>query len=330
MTTNWITNRKFKKILATYVIVPAALCCCIKFRREIAAGINISISKIKQGAKIIREGAAMLKNAKVNTHNEAENAPEVSCDEECGSAARAAEHGDCFITRVQPMEDETENLHINRALHSRELMFLQSRVNMHFLFNTLKMIQKTAYAEQASDSARLLVITAELLRYNLDTLSVPVTLADEIESIKNYIMIQTNRYGRKISFRFEIDETCLTRELPSMILQPIVENAVVHGVSKAFSGGTITIRIYKRAGRCCLEIENDGVGIEPEKLEEINKDIGQMFQRPDEKYSGIGVRNVYQRLWLFFNGDVSFSLDCQEGRTIVYIDMPEGDLLNTQ
>ena len=117
---------------------------------------------------------------------------------------------------------ELENLRINNRLKSSELKALQMQINPHFLFNTLNMISQTAYMESAEDTAALLGTTARLLRYTLDNTDKAVTLAREIEILGNYVELQEKRFGERISFEFDLDESFHQMVIPTT---PTLEKA---------------------------------------------------------------------------------------------------------
>ena len=309
--------RNMMYLLQLFVVL-IALWHCIKFYRQVVEGISISMSRLTEFAKKIQENTSTQEHIQIETGDEIEFFADTLNDMVDTINDQIAKIEDDSKMREQLSKVEMENLRINSALQNSELKFLQTRMNPHFLFNTLNMILKTAEMEQAYTTSGLLSTTAELLRYNLNKLSIPVTLKEEIENINNYITIQVNRFEDLVSFCFEIDETCLSQKMPAMILQPIVENAITHGVGKLVEGGTVTIRIYSEDNRCFLDVEDDGVGINAKRLEEIKE----MYQDNEEDSDHIGLKNVYQRLMLFYKGDMSFSLESSAGFTLVHIDMP--------
>ena len=211
-----------------------------------------------------------------------------------------------------------ENLRVVGALHSTELKFLQSRINPHFLFNTLNMIVQTANLEGADGTARLLETTAELLRYSFSKLSMPVSMADELDNIKNYITIQQIRLGDRLQFHCEAEEQCQKQLMPCMILQPLVENSITHGIGPKVDGGAVSLRVFGKGGRCCFEIEDDGVGIPEGRLAQINS----MHSVQNESQASIGIENVYQRLMIFYRQDVAFEIESRPGKTLVHIELP--------
>lgn len=221
--------------------------------------------------------------------------------------------------REQLQEVEMENLRISSALQASQLRLLQARINPHFLFNTLNMITQMAHMEDAEETAHLMEATADFLRYNLGKVTKSVTLADEIDNTKNYIYIQRCRFGDRIRFSFQVDESCTAREIPCMILQPLVENAVSHGVGSMISGGEVIVSLTRQQEHICLEVRDNGVGIEPHLLEKIKTSFS--TERNDESH--IGLHNVYQRLHLFYGAGLKFELESGPEGTVVRMLLPD-------
>lgn len=220
--------------------------------------------------------------------------------------------------REQLQKAEIENMRISSALQNSQLRLLQSRVNPHFLFNTLNMISKTAYIENAEETSRLIEATAEYLRYNLGKITKSVTLGDEINNIHKYLFIQQCRFGKRIEFVFKVDSACEGQDVPCMIIQPIVENAIKYGVGMMISGGKIIIHIYRENNRCCIDVEDNGRGIPPEDMMELREAIAKK-----ECFSEhIGLRNVYLRLMMYFNDDIDFDITSKPGCTCIHIGLP--------
>lgn len=220
--------------------------------------------------------------------------------------------------REQLQKAEMENMRISSALQNSQLRLLQSRINPHFLFNTLNMISQTAYMEGAGETARLMEATADFLRYNLGKVTKAVTLGDEIENVDDYIYIQQCRFGKRIRFVFETQPECAGQSVPCMILQPLVENSIKYGVGLMISGGEIIVRIFRREDRCWMEVEDNGEGIALDALEALRASLTDKAEADEH----IGLRNVYQRLMLYFNEDVKFDITSGGGRTRVRIGLP--------
>ena len=198
----------------------------------------------------------------------------------------------------------------HRLLMQARLDALSSQINPHFLFNTLNSVASLIRTDQ--EKARLLVfklstILRRLLRKH-DTFS---PLRDELELIDDYLSIEVVRFGDKLRIVKEIQPDALLALVPSMILQPILENSIKHGLASKVEGGAIHLRAAVRDGRLHVTIEDDGVGIPPELMNDI-------YDR------GIGVSNVRERLHVLFGQQFRMHIDSQAGRgTRVEIDIPE-------
>lgn len=191
---------------------------------------------------------------------------------------------------------ELENLRIASLLKTSELKALQMQMNPHFLFNTLNMISRTADLGDTDRTVLLLQKTAQLLRYNLDYSGKIVTLAKEIEMLGNYVFLQEQRFGNRISFEFDLDERFHQTEVPCFILQPLIENAVIHGLGGSGGKGTIIIRTEyleaEQEGR--ISILDDGAGMD----EETRKQVLGNLNSDEEQREKIGLANINMRLRL--------------------------------
>jgi len=179
--------------------------------------------------------------------------------------------------------DYTEEIKIKErektqlALQNQEmqLSLLKSQINPHFLFNTLNSI--SVLIGQNKDKARQMINRlSEIFRYALESYEdQQVRLSDEMRFTENYLNIQKVRFEDRLHFVQEIDKECLNLKVPSMILQPIVENSVKHGISPKEEGGTITIKIYKNGAFVHFLVEDDGMGINANKgIKEHGRGVG--------------------------------------------------------
>lgn len=203
-------------------------------------------------------------------------------------------------------QKEVENLQITNLLRSSELKALQMQINPHFLFNTLNMVSQTAYIEEADQTSMLLDSTAALLRYTLDFAGRSVPLSKEIEILGLYVSLQEQRFGGRIRFTFDLDETFHHVKVPSLILQPLVENAITHGIGMYLKDAFIIIRteydLKQKMGT--IRIIDNGVGMEPILLEKVCMEMKQS-QNAEQK---IGLSNVYARLGIFFCGKAQMEI----------------------
>ncbi len=197
-----------------------------------------------------------------------------------------------------------------RLLMQARLDALTSQINPHFLFNTLNSV--SALIRTNPQQARVVVyqlsnILRRLLRKH-DNFS---TLREEVSFIEDYLSIEVVRFGEKLKFRKEVEPATLDMQLPSMLLQPLIENAIKHGLASKVEGGSITLRATRVEDRLRLLVEDDGVGIPESKM-------ATLLER------GIGVSNVNERLKVIFGTDCRMSIDSKPGRgTRIEIELPE-------
>jgi len=201
---------------------------------------------------------------------------------------------------------EAQQLRLNEA----RLAALTSQINPHFLFNTLNSVSsliRTNPEQARSVVYKLSSILRRLLR-NTDNLT---PLRDELAFIDNYMAIELVRFGDKLRFIKEIEPDSLDRLVPSMLLQPIVENSIRHGLSSKVDGGMIRVRSSITDGKLLVMVEDDGVGIPESRL-------ATLFER------GIGVSNVNERLKVLFGQDYRMWIDSKPGEgTRTGIEIPE-------
>ena len=223
--------------------------------------------------------------------------------------------------KVALRENEVEKLKIQTLLRTSELKGLQMQMNPHFLFNTLNMISKTAYMENAQKTIFLLQKTAQMLRYSLDYMGKSVSLGREIENLGNYVYLQEERFGKRIQFLFDLDEQYHQVEIPCLILQPLVENSILHGMGVSLEGGRITIRTRgdRETGKVVISILDNGAGMDEETLETVRKNM----HSDEEQREKLGLANVYRRLEIFFGDRMSMEVrsNMQEG-TVIQILVP--------
>lgn len=197
-------------------------------------------------------------------------------------------------------EQEMQNLKMMSHLKEAELKFLQSQINPHFLFNTLNAAAQLATIEGADKSSEFIVSIANLFRYNLKNIDEPTTLEDEIQYVKYYMQILKTRFGSRIDFYTDIDETVLNMMVPRIVIQPIVENAFIHGLQNLERHGEIHLNVRKEGDYILIEVADNGMGMDSACIEAMLR-----FEEDGNTHrkhvTGIGMRNVLYRLQLFFN-----------------------------
>jgi|SRR5579862_3405195 len=197
-----------------------------------------------------------------------------------------------------------------RHLIQARLEALTSQINPHFLFNTLNSVSSLIRTDP--NQARVMVLKlANILRRLLRKHDNFSALREEISFIDDYLSIEVVRFGDKLRFEKDVDADTLEMLVPSMLLQPLIENCVKHGLSSKVEGGTIRLRSRRLDARLLLSVEDDGVGIPESRLATLRD-------------QGIGVSNVSERLKVLFGSDHKMNIDSQPGHgTRIEIEIPE-------
>ena len=210
------------------------------------------------------------------------------------------------------------------SLKEAHLKVLQAQINPHFLFNTLNAGAQLAMLEKADRTYEYVQNVASFYRYNI-TVNDEVKLSDEMRIVDTYIYILNVRFSGEIQYHKDIEsEDYLYVKLPCMILQPIVENCINHGIRDIEREGHIYVSIYKDNEYICVSIADNGKGIEQEEIYKIlngndNSDdvvekieetdtASEKVKKEDKKGNGLGLRNVIERLDLYFNGKNKFEI----------------------
>ena len=198
----------------------------------------------------------------------------------------------------------------NRLLMQARLQALTNQINPHFLFNTLNSVASLIRIDPPR-ARQMIVRLSSILRRLLRKHDSLTSLRDELSFIDDYLSIELVRFGDKLRFESDIDPATLDILVPSMLLQPLVENSVKHGLSAKLEGGTIRVKTRLENGRLHLVIEDDGVGIPEQKLAKLLE-------------TGIGVSNVSERLKVLFGSNYRMWIESQQGNgTRIAIELPE-------
>jgi two-component system, LytTR family, sensor kinase len=209
-------------------------------------------------------------------------------------------------TRIEMNLEQNQQLLLKARLDA-----LTSQINPHFLFNTLNTVSSLIRFDP--DMARGVVLKlSNILRRLLRKHETFVPLREELEFIDNYLDIEVIRFGRdKLQIFKEIDEQTLETFVPSMLLQPMVENSIKHGLAPRLEGGQIHLRTRHVDGRLLIEVSDNGMGIAPERLADVYG-------------GGIGISNVHERLRLLYGDQFKMDIRSQEGQgTQIHIEIPE-------
>lgn len=208
---------------------------------------------------------------------------------------------------MQQKEEERKKLQLEYRNVQLELKALQNQVNPHFLFNCLNMIAKQAYIEEAPQTQHTTEAIARYLRSVLDQTNDVVTIEKEMQGVQNYLDIQTLRFGDRFQYDLSCDPQCKAFRVPFMILQPLVENTFTHGIDNCTREIRLSCKAEVRENGVFISVEDNGPGMEPEKLLQLRSMVKDRSQ--ENTAAGIGLINVFRRLQLYFNGRVDICIE---------------------
>ncbi len=210
-------------------------------------------------------------------------------------------------------EAELDKQKIEISRKTAELAYLRSQINPHFLYNTLESIKGVALDENAHRVFDMLKSLATIFRFSVKGTDF-VTLEEEMNIVNAYAQIQIIRFGGRISIELNIDENSKRVKIPKMILQPLVENAIFHGLEGLEQNGMVKVSSFMNGDTLILKVEDNGVGIEEEKLERLREVISKVGRSiiEDSAYS-IGVSNVNKRIKLIYGDECGISISSKAG-----------------
>ena len=215
-----------------------------------------------------------------------------------------------------------ENFQTRERVQEARLVALQAQINPHFLYNTLDSINWMATRQGATDIATVVIALSKYFRMTLNQGKDNVSLREELDMVEAYLVVQKHRFGDIFAVEQEIDPELLDGSLPKLTLQPLVENALLHGIQFRRGGGGL-IRISGRRGPAGVElaVSDNGGGMRPEALENLRRSLS--GSQPVEG-KGYGLTNVQERLRLYFGPGAGLSVDSVPGEgTVATLSYPE-------
>ena len=214
-----------------------------------------------------------------------------------------------FNQMVKDMRRLIDNVYEQQRMRQEaEMKSLQMQINPHFLYNTLDTINWMGRMKGVDEVGEMTSALGNLMRYSLAKKDF-VTIGEELQNLQDYIGIQNVRYGDRMTIRFEIQDGVQSCYIPKLLIQPILENAIVHGVEDKIEPGMIIIRIYQEEKDLYVVVEDDGVGMTQEAIEILTG------AEPAAKYghTSIGVNNVNRRIQSVFGRDYGLMIRSQLG-----------------
>ena len=220
-----------------------------------------------------------------------------------------------MVGRIQDLMEKVRREEI--TLRKTELKALQAQINPHFLYNTLDAIGWMCEEERSKDAVEMVNALARLFRISISKGHELIPIGKEVEHARSYLMIQNFRYKNQFTYSFDIEEECLPYLCNKITLQPIIENAIYHGINRMVDEGEIRIRIYGEGDDIVFSVSDNGVGMSKEQCGSILK------SEPGDQ-TGIGIKNVNDRIKIYFGEEYGITIESEpdEG-TCVSIRMPK-------
>lgn len=238
---------------------------------------------------------------------------EITAENEIGSLSRSF---NAMTRRIRALMEQ--NIYEQQQKRKSEMKALQAQVNPHFLYNTLDSI---IWMSEAGENEQVVLMTAalaKLLRQSISNDREQITISEEIEYVRSYLTIQKMRYKDKLEYTIDVEDRILNVMIIKFVLQPLVENAIYHGLKYKETKGYLGIRGYRKGNRICLVVADDGAGMEEEELEHILEK-----KEKKTKSNGVGVYNVQKRLQLYYGQEYGISYMSRKGEgTVATVTIP--------
>jgi two-component system sensor histidine kinase YesM len=237
---------------------------------------------------------------------------------EVRSADEIGQIGSEFNQLADNIENLIEKVYLMQISQKQaEIDFLCMQINPHFLYNTLDTISWLSFAEGNQNVSELVVALAELLRAMVKKERF-ISLGEEMKMVKDYLFIQKQRFGDQLSIHYDIDEAAYAYTVPSFLLQPLIENAIIHGIEPKIETGNLWISIGIDQENLCFQITDDGVGMTEEEIKRLYEQC-----KSNDTKQNIGLKNVYRRLLLCFGEDNCPKITSEEGNgTTIQFSIP--------
>ncbi|CQR57261.1 sensor histidine kinase [Paenibacillus riograndensis] len=232
--------------------------------------------------------------------------------DEIGQLARQFNH---MVRNINDLMSEVQESNRQKnaiLLKQNEIKFkmMASQINPHFLFNALESIRMKAHVRGQADISQVVRLLGKMMRKNLEVGNRRISLQSELETVSCYLVIQKFRYDDRLAYELHIDPKANLVQIPPLIIQPLVENSVVHGLENRIDGGMVRVDIRIEDGLLKVQVSDNGAGISKTRMHEIR----QMLESKDDYESNnIGMRNIHLRLKLTYGPECGLTLASQEG-----------------
>ncbi len=249
---------------------------------------------------------------------------QVDGNDEIGQLSRQFNHMVSSINGLMEQVVETSEQNNRLAIAQKEikLKMMASQINPHFLFNALESIRMKAHIKGEAEIANIVRLLGKLIRKSLEIGSGKTTIKAEMEMVRSYLQIQKFRYEDRLDFELTIQEGIEKEQIPPLIIQPLVENAIVHGLENQEEGVRVEVTIYEENDLVHFTVQDNGSGIRPERLKEV---VTSITGSDEQEKSRIGLRNVHQRLTLSYGEEHGLIISSEPGKgTKIVFTVPKG------
>ena len=284
--------KKSEKAQSIYLIMAVGLVIvALILSNIIARKITLPIQKLRDSMARVQEGDFHGADIEVISENE------------IGSLTKSF---NVMTHRIEELMEQ--NVHEQELKRKSEMKALQSQINPHFLYNTLDSIIWMAEGKKNEEVVLMTASLARLLRQSISNEDEVVSIGNEIEYVRSYLTIQKMRYKDKLEFEINVDPSIRHVKIVKLVLQPIVENAIYHGLKYKESRGLLTVHGYTEGENAVIQIIDNGVGMDEETLKHI-------FERHKVNYhsNGVGVYNVQKRLQLHYGQNYGITYRSEQG-----------------
>ena len=284
--------RRSNEAQSIYVLVAIGLMAvALFFSRFVAKSITLPIQRLCDSMERVQEGDFSVSDIVVDSENE------------IGSLTKS------FNVMTQRIHElMAQNIREQEAKRKSELKARQSQINPHFLYNTLDSIIWMAEGKKNEEVVLMTASLARLLRQSISNEDELVSIGQEIEYARGYLTIQKMRYKDKLEFWIEVEPSILNIRLIKLVLQPVIENAIYHGLKYKESRGLLLVKGFMKNGNAVLQVIDDGVGMDQETLDHIYE-----RHKVDYHSNGVGIYNVQKRLQLYYGNEYGIVYESKPG-----------------
>jgi two-component system sensor histidine kinase YesM len=220
-------------------------------------------------------------------------------------------------------ESNAQNSLLEQKQNDIRFKMLASQINPHFLFNALEAIRMEAHMKGQVEIARVVRLLGKMMRSNLEVGRSKILLSQELEVVRCYLDIQQFRYEERLKYQFTVDPAVESLYMPPLLIQPLVENAVIHGLDNKMEGAFVTVEVVQVGDHAKFTITDNGVGISPIQLEELLNTLERKEEREGER---IGLRNVHDRLKLSYGAEYGLTIESRPNvGTVIFFCIPMED-----